>query len=50
VARHHLLPAIRAGLLCRLGRMAEARAYDVALDLVGDDVERSFLLWRSARL
>jgi RNA polymerase sigma-70 factor (ECF subfamily) len=51
LGRHHLLPAVRADLLRRLGRVAEARAaYDAALDLVGNDVERNFLLRQRARL
>ena len=45
LARHHLLPAIRADLLRRLGRADEARrAYDDALALVGNGAERDFLL------
>jgi RNA polymerase sigma-70 factor (ECF subfamily) len=47
--RHHRLPATRAELLCRLGRYAEAlAAYDQALDLVGTDAERTFILARRA--
>jgi RNA polymerase sigma-70 factor (ECF subfamily) len=45
LARHHLLPAIRADLLRRLGRTDEAvRAYDDALALVGNGSERDFLV------
>jgi len=45
LARHHLLPAIRADLLRRLGRTDEAvRAYDDALALVGNGAERDFLV------
>ena len=48
--RHHLLPAIRADLLYRLGRTDEARqAYDDALTLVGNGTERDFLLRQRAR-
>jgi RNA polymerase sigma-70 factor, ECF subfamily len=44
LARYHLLPAARADLLRRLGRLDEARAaYERALALVGNDVERRFL-------
>jgi RNA polymerase sigma-70 factor (ECF subfamily) len=42
--RHHLLPAVRADLLRRLGRDAEAAAaYDAALALVGNAAEAEFL-------
>jgi RNA polymerase sigma-70 factor (ECF subfamily) len=42
--RSHLVHAIRADLLRRLGRTAEARAaYDAALALVGNEPERAFL-------
>ena len=42
--RHHLLPAVRADLLRRLGRGAEAReAYGTALGLTGNERERAFL-------
>jgi RNA polymerase sigma-70 factor (ECF subfamily) len=42
--RSHLLPAIRADLLRRLGRTDEARAaYDAALALAGNEAERVFL-------
>lgn len=41
---YHLLPAIRADLLARLGRREEAEAnYREALELVGTDAERRFL-------
>lgn len=44
LARYHLLPAARADLLRRLGRHDEARqAYDAALALVGNEVERRYL-------
>jgi RNA polymerase sigma-70 factor (ECF subfamily) len=42
--RHHLLPATRAELLSRLGRMEEAVAeYGRALELAGTTPEREFL-------
>ncbi len=48
---YHLLPAVRADLLARLGRCDEAgAAYDEALALVGNDAERAFLLERRAGL
>jgi RNA polymerase sigma-70 factor (ECF subfamily) len=48
---YHLLPATRADLLTRLGRTAEAAdAYDVALELVTNDAERTFLTARRERL
>ncbi len=47
--RHHLFHAIRADLLRRLGRHAEAAAaYDAALALVASEPERAFLLRRRA--
>jgi RNA polymerase sigma-70 factor (ECF subfamily) len=47
---YHLSHAIRADLLRRLGRHAEAaHAYDTAAGLTGNAAEREFLL-RSARL
>ncbi|MGP3917867.1 RNA polymerase sigma factor [Nonomuraea sp. 10N515B] len=47
--RHHLLPATRADLLTRLGRMEEAvTEYGRALDLVGTTPEREFLRSRRA--
>jgi RNA polymerase sigma-70 factor (ECF subfamily) len=40
----HLLPAVRADLLRRLGRSAEAAAaYEVAIALAGNEPERAFL-------
>lgn len=46
---YHLLPAVRADLLARLGRRPEAAAaYDEALALVGNDTERAFLLRQRA--
>jgi RNA polymerase sigma-70 factor (ECF subfamily) len=48
---YHLLPAARADLLRRMGRVEEAEsAYAAALDLVTNDRERSFLLRRLAEL
>ena len=42
--RHHLWHAIRADLLRRLGRSADAvSAYDAAIDLAGNEPERVFL-------
>jgi RNA polymerase sigma-70 factor (ECF subfamily) len=47
LAVYHLLPAARADLLRRLGRVAEAAdAYRHALDLVGNEPERAFLYRR----
>jgi len=47
LAGYHLLPAARADLLRRLGRRDEAvAAYRQALDLVGNEPERAFLLQR----
>ena len=41
---YHLYHAIRADLLCRLGRDAEAvLAYDAAIALTANMAERSFL-------
>jgi RNA polymerase sigma-70 factor (ECF subfamily) len=49
--RSHLLPAVRADLLRRLGRDAEAaEAYDAALALAGNARERAFLERRRAEL
>jgi RNA polymerase sigma-70 factor, ECF subfamily len=51
LALHHLLPASRADLLRRLGRRAEAAAaYRDALTLVGNEVERRYLLDRLAEV
>jgi len=48
---YHLLPATRADLLTRLGRVTEARAaYDEAITLATNDAERAFLENRRARL
>lgn len=48
---YHPLPAARADLLRRLGRTAEAAAaYRTALDLVGNERERTFLRRRLAEL
>lgn len=48
---NHQLPAVRAELLLRLGRDAEAAAaFDAALALAGSDVERAHLLRRRATL
>lgn len=45
---YHLLPAVRADLLLRLGRPAEARAaFLLAADLCGSDRERELLLSRA---
>jgi RNA polymerase sigma-70 factor, ECF subfamily len=44
LAGYHLLPAVRADLLRRLGRQAEAAdAYRAALALAGNDAERRYL-------
>ncbi|TRO68495.1 RNA polymerase sigma factor [Streptomyces sp. IB201691-2A2] len=49
LAGYHLLPATRADLLRRTGRMAEAaEAYEKALELVENDAERRFLEKRLA--
>ena len=48
---YHLLPAARADLLARSGRGEEARvAYERALSLATNEVERRFLRARRARL
>jgi RNA polymerase sigma-70 factor (ECF subfamily) len=48
---YHLLPATRADLLTRLGRVGEARvAYDEAIALATNDTERTFLRKRRSRL
>jgi RNA polymerase sigma-70 factor, ECF subfamily len=48
---YHLFHAIRADLLRRLGRAAEAAAaYDAALDLTENEVERRFLRRRKAKV
>jgi RNA polymerase sigma-70 factor (ECF subfamily) len=49
LASYHLLPAARADLLRRLGRLPEAAAeYEQALALSANDAERRFLLRRLA--
>ncbi|MEU5344159.1 RNA polymerase sigma factor [Streptomyces sp. NPDC020766] len=49
LAGYHLLPATRADLLRRTGRMSEAaEAYEKALELVENDAERRFLEKRLA--
>ena len=49
LARHHVFHAVRADLLRRLGRRAEAAAaYDAALELVRSEPERTFLEGRRA--
>ena len=48
---YHLLPATRADLLTRLGRIPDAvAAYDEAITLATNDTERTFLETRRARL
>jgi len=48
---YHLLPAVRADLLRRLGRVEEARVqYQRALELAGNDADRAFLSSRLAEL
>ena len=48
---YHLLPATRADLLTRLGRLPDAvAAYDEAIALATNDTERTFLQTRRARL
>ncbi|MDO8309891.1 MAG: RNA polymerase sigma factor [Actinomycetota bacterium] len=50
LADYHLLHAVRADLLARLGRRDEARAaYDAAMALTGNAAEREFLAGRRAR-
>ncbi|MEV4412512.1 DUF6596 domain-containing protein [Catellatospora sp. NPDC049609] len=49
--RHHIYHAVRADLLHRLGRDAEAaRAYDAAIAATGNTAERDFLLDRRRAL
>jgi RNA polymerase sigma-70 factor (ECF subfamily) len=49
LAGYHLLPATRADLLRRLGRLSEAAlAYREALSLASTDAERRFLARRLA--
>jgi RNA polymerase sigma-70 factor (ECF subfamily) len=51
LAGYHLLPAARADLLRRLGRLADAAAaYREALALVGNDADRRFLERRLAQV
>ncbi|QFU92162.1 RNA polymerase sigma factor [Amycolatopsis sp. YIM 10] len=51
LAGYHYLPAVKADLLWRLGRAGEAAvAYERALELVGNDVEREFLRTQLGRL
>jgi RNA polymerase sigma-70 factor (ECF subfamily) len=51
LAGYHLLPAARADLLRRLGRMSEAAAaYRDALALVGNETDRRFLERRLAQV
>jgi RNA polymerase sigma-70 factor, ECF subfamily len=51
LARHHLFHAVRADLLRRLGRSAEAAvAYDAAIALAGNAAELDFLRRRRAEL
>jgi RNA polymerase sigma-70 factor (ECF subfamily) len=51
LTRHHLFHAVRADLLRRLERPADARAaYDAAIALAGNDADRAFLLQRRAAL
>jgi RNA polymerase sigma-70 factor, ECF subfamily len=48
---YHLFHAVRADLLRRLGRPAEAAdAYDAAIDRTGNEAERAFLRSRRAAL
>ena len=50
LAGYHLLPAVRADLLAKLGRHAEALAeVKRAMALVGNTLERALLLERAAR-
>jgi len=51
LATYHLLPAARADLLTRLGRLGEAAgAYRRALELVTNETERRFLERRLAQV
>src|SRR3954464_11752544 len=51
LSRHHLFHAVRADLLRRLGRRAEAEeAYDAAITLAGNDADRTFLRRRRESL
>ena len=49
LARYHLLPSVRADLLAKLGRAAEARAeFERAASLTQNARERELLLARAA--
>ena len=49
LAGYHYLSAMKADLLCRLGRTDEAvRAYRRAMALTGNEAERQFLAERLA--
>jgi RNA polymerase sigma-70 factor, ECF subfamily len=51
LTRHHLFHAVRADLLRRLGRRAEAaEAYDAAIALAGNEADRMFLRRRRESL
>jgi len=51
LASYHLLPAVRADLLAKLGRAAEARTeLERAASLTHNDRERALLLSRASRL
>jgi RNA polymerase sigma-70 factor (ECF subfamily) len=51
LGEHHMFHGVRADLLRRLGRAAEAgRAYDAAIDRAGNAAERAFLRRRRAEL
>jgi RNA polymerase sigma-70 factor (ECF subfamily) len=51
LAGNHLLPAIRADLLRRLDRTAEAaQAYHAAIEQAGTDAERHYLECRLAEI
>ncbi|WP_369751287.1 hypothetical protein [Micromonospora sp. ATCC 39149] len=51
LAGHHLVPAVRADLLRRLGRRGEAAgAYRRALEFAGNDAERRYLWDRLAEV
>ena len=51
LARYHLLPAVRADFLAKLGRADEARAeLERAASLAGNERERELLLRRAAGL
>ena len=51
LAGYHLLPAVRADLLRRLDRRAEAaQAYRVAIDQAGTEPERYYLTRRLAEI